>query len=258
MTYIDIHSHYAWDIDDGIASIDDCRAALQKAKTQNITKIVATPHITPSTTTKKEFETIQERINDLKELAKEYQIEIYQGCEVMLNSNYLDILDSKQYLTINNGPYLLVEFNVTRSLPDDYDERLYEFGLKQKIVVAHVERYFHNQIDLEIVQDWIDRGYIIQINSTSLLGIHGNTIKNNALALLDNGMVHVIANDVHRPDGKRSVNLHETFEMLSKQYQSEDLIKLMYDNPLAIINGQVPELIEIHKIKKTPWFKRRK
>lgn len=41
-------------------------------------------------------------------------------------------------------------------------------------------------------------------------------IQENAYQLLDNGMVHVIANDVHRPNGKRSVNLQETYEVLAK------------------------------------------
>ena len=236
MAFIDIHSHYAWNVDDGIETREDAQAALKKAQIQNITKIVATPHLTPGTTTAKEFEQIKERIEELKKLAKEYQIEIYPGCEVMLNGDYLELLDNHQYLTINNGPYLLVEFNVTQKLPEDYDDRLYEYGIKQKIVIAHVERYFHHSIDLNLIQEWIDRGYIIQVNSTSLLGIHGSMIQENAYQLLDNGMVHVIANDVHRPNGKRSVNLQETYEVLAKKYQAEDLTRLMYDNPLAIIN----------------------
>ena len=258
MPLIDLHSHYAWNVDDGIETVEDARAALKEASLQNITKIVATPHITPGTTTIKEFEKIKARINELKELAQEYQIEIYQGCEVMLNGDYLELLDNHQYLTINHGPYLLVEFNVTQKLPDDYDDRLYEYGIKQKIIIAHVERYFHHNIDLDIVREWIKRGYIIQVNSTSLLGIHGSTIQENAYQLLDHGMVHVIANDVHSPNGKRSVNLQTTMQLLSKKYKHEDLNKLLYDNPLAIINGQVPELVKIHKESKLPWFKRRK
>ena len=258
MAFIDIHSHYAWNVDDGIETREDAQAALKKAQIQNITKIVATPHLTPGTTTAKEFEQIKERIEELKKLAKEYQIEIYPGCEVMLNGDYLELLDNHQYLTINNGPYLLVEFNVTQKLPEDYDDRLYEYGIKQKIVIAHVERYFHHSIDLNLIQEWIDRGYIIQVNSTSLSGIPGSMIQENAYQLLDNGMVHVIANDVHRPNGKRSVNLQETYEVLAKKYQAEDLTRLMYDNPLAIINGHAPELIKVRKISKLPWFKRRK
>ena len=36
MELIDIHSHYAWDIDDGIANLNDAKEALTKAKKQNI------------------------------------------------------------------------------------------------------------------------------------------------------------------------------------------------------------------------------
>ena len=39
MELIDIHSHYAWDIDDGIANLDDAKKALTKAKNQNIKRI---------------------------------------------------------------------------------------------------------------------------------------------------------------------------------------------------------------------------
>ena len=71
-------------------------------------------------------------------------------------------------------------------------------------------------------------------------------------------MVHVIANDVHRSSRLRSPNLKETYDVLTKKFNSEDIIKLMYDNPLAIINGQPIELIKIRKVSKIPWFKRRK
>lgn len=258
MTFVDLHSHFAWAIDDGIETLEDTKAALKKAQLQNITKIVATPHLIPGTTTNKDFEQLKKRISELKELAKEYQIEIFQGCEVMLNRDYLELLKTNQYLTINNGPYLLVEFNVTQKLPDDYDERLYEYGLKQKIIIAHAERYFNHHLDLDLIQDWIARGYLIQVNSTSLLGVHGSKIQENAIRLLNNSLVHVIANDVHRPNGRRSVNLQETFDFLVKKYHPDDISKLMYDNPLAIINGQIPELVKIHKLSRIPWFKRRK
>ena len=138
MEFIDIHSHYTWHVDDGIQDLDEALAALKAAKAQNITKIVATPHITPGTTTIQEFNKIILQIGKLKTLAKSLDIEIYEGCEVMLNSDYLTLLENNHYLTINNGPYLLVEFNVTQKLPEDYDERLYEYSLKNKLVIAHV------------------------------------------------------------------------------------------------------------------------
>ena len=62
MAFIDIHSHYAWNVDDGIETREDAQAALKKAQIQNITKIVATPQLTPGTTTAKEFKQIKELI----------------------------------------------------------------------------------------------------------------------------------------------------------------------------------------------------
>ena len=32
MAFIDIHGHYAWDIDDGMPSLEDAKKALEKAK----------------------------------------------------------------------------------------------------------------------------------------------------------------------------------------------------------------------------------
>ena len=45
MAFIDIHGHYAWDIDDGMPSLEDAKKALEKAKNNRISAIVATPHV---------------------------------------------------------------------------------------------------------------------------------------------------------------------------------------------------------------------
>ena len=45
MAFIDIHGHYAWDIDDGMPSLEDAKKALEKAKNNRISTIVATPHV---------------------------------------------------------------------------------------------------------------------------------------------------------------------------------------------------------------------
>ena len=39
MQFIDIHGHYAWDVDDGIPSKEDAIKALEIAKENNITTI---------------------------------------------------------------------------------------------------------------------------------------------------------------------------------------------------------------------------
>lgn len=50
-------------------------------------------------------------------------------------------------------------------------------------------------------------------------------------------------------------NLHDTYELLSKKYEEKNIRQLMYDNPLAIINGK--EVLPV-QVKKLSLFKRRK
>ena len=253
MEFIDIHSHYAWDIDDGISNLEEARSALTKAQAQGIKQIVATPHIIPETTT--DLCLIKQRIKEFIELAKNYGIQGYYGSEVMLNSDYLTGLKKNLLITLNNGHYLLVEFNLSQGINDESDDRLYEYSLKYKLVIAHVERYFYNELDLQMIQSWIDNGYIIQVNSSSFLGEHGKHIKNNAYKLLEKGLIHVIANDTHRSNDHRCPNLKDTYELLIKKYSQDQIKQLMYDNPLAIINGKAVLPVKVTKI---PWFKRRK
>lgn len=255
---IDIHSHYAWDVDDGIATQQEAKAALSLAQQQKITKIIATPHLLPGTTTTKDFQRINTRIKELQELGKDYHIDIYSGCEVMLNRDYLTIFDNQQYLTLNDTNYLLVEFNVAQKLPDDQEERLYEINLRHKPIIAHVERYFHHGLDEHIINDWYQQGYVFQINSSSLLGVHGSTIQENAFDLLESGYVFVIANDVHRATGKRSVQLQEVYDLLTKKYENKEIDILMYENPLKIINGEKVYSVKPKKRSKLSWLKRRK
>lgn len=253
MEFIDIHSHYTWDIDDGIASLEDAKKALIKASKQGIKQIIATPHIIPGTTNN--LGLIKERIEEFIKLAKNYDIKGYYGSEVMLNNDCLTSLKNKEFILLNNGPYLLVEFNLAQNINEDCYDRLYEYSLKHKLVIAHVERYFPNGLDIKIIQSWIKDGHIVQVNSSSFLGENGSKIKNNAYTLLEKGLIHVIANDTHRAANHRYPNLNDTYELLIKKYSPDKIKTLMHDNPLAIINGE--EILPV-EIKKTPWFKRRK
>ena len=214
MELIDIHSHYAWDIDDGIANLNDAKEALTKAKKQNIKRIVATPHIIPGTTN--DLNLIKQRINDFIKLAKEYGIIGYCGSEVMLNDECLIGLQNDLIIPINNGPYVLVEFNLSRKINGDCLDYLYEYSLKHKLIIAHVERYFKNGLDIERVNGFIESGCIIQVNASSFLGYHGKQAKKIAFQLLDEGLIHVIATDTHRATGSRKPCLNKIFYLLEK------------------------------------------
>ena len=112
MSFIDIHGHYAWNIDDGIPSYEDARKALELARENRISAIVATPHVTPGVHTKDDIHDFIQRIDDLRMLATEYNIDILDGCELFLNHDYQKALDQNLFIPIENTQYVLVEFDV--------------------------------------------------------------------------------------------------------------------------------------------------
>lgn len=255
MKFIDIHGHYAWDIDDGMPSIEDAQGALSLARENNITAIVATPHVIPGSHTKEDLNDIRKRIGELREMAKNFHIEVYEGCELFLNHDCINAIHDETFIPFENTKYLLCEFDVRKELGREHEveDYLYEIEVTGYTpIVAHVERYFKDDLDIERIENMIDNGYIIQVNTSSLLGIHGKTVKNNAYRLIDKGLVHVIASDTHRCEGRRIPNMQDTFDLLSKDYDYQTLKTLMFDNPEHILRNEDVENIEV----KQSFFKK--
>ena len=149
--FIDIHSHIAWGIDDGMPSIEDAQSALESAKADGFVGICSTPHFIPGQLDVSVYNEIVSRQMELKEMSP---IPIYCGGEVMMNSEFIDGLDLDLYPTLNGSRYMLVEYNVLRDIHSiDYrDDCLYELKVKGFIpVIAHIERYFHSGLDYSII-----------------------------------------------------------------------------------------------------------
>lgn len=258
MEFVDIHGHYAWGIDDGIRDLDEARAALQNASKIGVKVIAATPHVISGTHFEKDIQYFKERINELKGEANKVGIEVHQGSELFLNHDAPNAIRNGYFIPYENTKYALCEFDVRRDIPDDEDEvEEYLYALKSHgytPVVAHVERYFKSKIDIDRVSDWVDMGYIIQVNASSLIGTHGSTVLKNAEALIENNLAMLIASDTHKSEGRRSPNtLVDAYEFVSKKYGEDIAHILLYDNPLHILKN---ESIERIQTKKAGFFKK--
>lgn len=250
--FIDIHSHIAWGIDDGMPSIEDTQSTLELARIDGIVGICSTPHIIPGQLDRSIYDEIVSRQLELKEMSS---IPIYFGGEVMMNSEFIDGLDLGLYPSLNGSRYMLVEYNVLRDIHSiDYrDDCLYELKVRGFIpVIAHIERYFHSGLDYSIIDNWIDMGCVLQINRTSILGMHGKQIQSNALSLLDNGYCDVIATDTHRASGNRISKLSDVYSVVSKRIGKENASVLMYENPKRILSDM--DILNIEVVKKKKHF----
>ena len=255
--FIDIHSHIAWGIDDGMPSMEDAQSSLELARNDGIVGICSTPHFIPGQLDVSIYNEIVSRQMELKEMSS---IPIYCGGEVMMNSEFIDGLAMEIYPTLNSSRYMLVEYNVLRDIHSiEYrDDCLYELKVRGYIpVIAHIERYFHSELDYSIIENWIDMGCVLQINRTSVLGMHGKQIQKNALALLDDGYCDVIATDTHRANGSRISMLSDVFSVVNRRIGSENADILFFENPKCILNDKDILNIEVVKKKKRFSFFRR-
>lgn len=247
---IDMHSHIAWDVDDGFQTKEDSIEALRAARKDGILGIVSTPHFVPGQIDQELYDIITLRQKELLMEAKKFRMLIYPGSEMFMNQYFSIALDEGWYRTLNNSKYLLVEYDVRKDIHDveDREENLYEITVHDMVpVIAHVERYFHNGIDKDIVQNWFDQGFVFQINRTSILGYNGKVMQKNALWLLDRGMVHVVASDAHRLSGARSERLGDVQEFLIEKYGEETADLLLFKNPCAILENKSVKNMEKKK-----------
>lgn len=240
--FIDLHSHIAWDVDDGIKSKEDAIKALEQAKEDGIMGICSTPHVICGKTDTNAFQNILLRQQELMEIAKEMGLYIYSGAEMFMNIDFLDSLDNGIFQTLNESRYMLVEFDLSRDIHyisyiDEYLDELFCRGFIP--IIAHVERFFPTGLDLEMVENWLEMGCLLQTNRTSLMGFQGKVIQRNAHHLVKNKMIHLVASDTHRTVGNRIEKLSDAYQVVIKLTDTEYADQLFLRNPLIILDDEV-------------------
>ncbi|WP_302955930.1 tyrosine-protein phosphatase [Faecalitalea cylindroides] len=240
--FIDLHSHIAWDVDDGIKTKEDAIKALEQAKEDGIVGICSTPHVICGKTDTNAFQNILLRQQELMEIARKMGVYIYSGAEMFMNIDFLDSLDNGIFQTLNESRYMLVEFDLSRDIHyisyiDEYLDELFCRGFIP--IIAHVERFFPTGLDLEMVENWLEMGCLLQTNRTSLMGFQGKVIQRNAHHLVKNKMIHLVASDTHRTVGNRIEKLSDAYQVVIKLTDTEYADQLLFRNPLIILDDEV-------------------
>lgn len=251
MDFIDIHSHITWNVDDGIQTKEETIQAIQMAKKDGINSIVLTPHFVPGRSNQEDFDELTTAMNECIDVAKKYDIQAYLGCELFLNEDYLDMIEDQLFHSMNHSKYVLVEFDVRKEMNDNdsAEEKLYELLLRGYIpIIAHVERYFHKDIDIKRVEEWKKMGCFIQVNRTSLLS-NNKKLKANVRSLIENNLVHFISTDTHSIEGKRICKMSDVYELLKEEYGSNNANLLCRDNALSILTNSKIQDTEIERKK---------
>lgn len=240
---IDLHSHILPGRDDGSPDLETSLKMAKMAAQSGIKKIVATPHsnlpgveelsqnyVSPSL--EKAFKDFQSALSE-----RHIDLEILPGAEIFCTPDVPELLQEGRLQTLNNSAYLLTEFMFDETI--DYMDRMLHriqyLGLTP--VLAHPERYYDVQENLDVIERWFAEGFIIQVNKGSLLGRLGEDAQEAAVELLDRGHAHVVATDAHFAT-ERTPHMGETELFLLERYGHTYTDILLNRNPARIIQNR--------------------
>lgn len=232
---IDIHHHLLFGLDDGSKDIDTSVAMAEMAAADGITHIVCTPHANahyrfdPAVNRQKLAE-LQARLDG--------RITLGLGCDFHLSfENIEDALKNPAKYTINGKNYLLVEFP-DLAIPPTMTEVFYAFQVAGiEPIITHPERNLTIQKNPHRLDEWLERGCLVQITASSLTGRFGRIAETFSHSLLRQNKVHFIATDAHNLDS-RPPHMKEARDLIAKRYGAETAERLCVTNPNAAFFGE--------------------
>jgi protein-tyrosine phosphatase len=245
MSYVDLHCHLLPGLDDGAATMAATIAHARRLEAAGITDVACTPHIK-----RRDFPAIEiSRLAELREQAQRaiddhgIAVRLHPGGE--LGHDEALVLGREELGLIAQGPaharWLLLEcpFEGIEADFTEAAERLW--GLGYDLLLAHPERAPAIPGADRRLLELIDRGALVQVNASSLLGRHGAVARAGAQRLLGDGMVWCLASDGH--PGTRDDLLDRGYDALLARGVHERVAALLTQgNPRALLLDGAPRL----------------
>lgn len=219
---VDIHSHILPNIDDGSKGIEMTLEMLKNAEENGTKEIVATPHylLEYGEATIGEVKTLVDTVNLVAE-NEGIKIKVYSGQEVYFNEHIIENYLEGNIGTINDSRYMLIEFPMHR-LDNNIFDILYELQVRNIVpIIAHPERYKPIRENPTLINEFIDAGYLFQINAGSIEGKFGESIRKTAKLFLENNIYNFIGSDAHDIEN-RNTGLQKAIEILNKEIKHRE------------------------------------
>lgn len=225
----DFHSHILPGIDDGCKTVEESIQVLKMMAEQGIERVAATPHFYASQSGESPEEFLVRRNaaeNLLREKMKETEglPEIFCGAEVKYFRGMSGVEDLRK-LTYQWTNLLLVEMPFEKWSDKVIKEVL---SLNEKLdvipVLAHIERYFSYQKNLNWIYDFKDEGILMQMNGEYILGAFSS---HKALKLIKNHAIDFLGSDTHNTTDRKP-NLGPAIEKIEKKADEEIMDRFMH------------------------------
>lgn len=222
-SFTDIHSHVLPSGDDGAQTLEEGLALCREAAISGTTTLYATPHLWPHEVWSEErHRGVHDAYCGMVPAALEFGLDLKLGFELSPARRLLDA-DPWNY-TMGDLPAVLFELPFRGSLGLAEQLGLHIEEARLLPIVAHPERAEAVLERPGHVDRLRERGWLIQVNATSLLGYHGAEEETVAWRLIDAGLVDLVASDGHRR--ARPARLDSAYEVVRTRVGEERAIGL--------------------------------
>ena len=216
---VDQHCHILYGLDDGVKKQEDSLIILRYLEEQGVSEVWFTPHImedVPNTT-----EAIQARF---KELQAVYQgkLQFHLAAEYMIDILFEERLASRDLL-YHGEDTVLVETSAVAPPINLWEvlQSMISSGIRP--LIAHPERYRY--MDHSDYRRLKDMGCQFQLNLPSIVGFYGESARERAQMLLNNGWYEMVGSDCHR------------FRAICSQFEARELKKKTIAQLVPLMGG---------------------
>jgi protein-tyrosine phosphatase len=231
---VDLHCHILPELDDGALSLDDSLAMARQAEQDGIDVVCATPHIRHDHSVK--IERIAEGVCTLQHHLSDHGVcvRIVPGGELAQTEAGRLSEDQLRLVTLGGaGGWVLLE-PAPGPLGDALQELVEELARRGlQSVIAHPERHADVGFE-ERLRRLASLGALIQWTAEFVAqAVPGDL----ALALAEEGLVHLLGSDAHSSYGGRPVRLADGFARLAGVCTPEQIAWTADSAPRAILRG---------------------
>ena len=236
--YVDLHSHFLPGLDDGPGDIATCLSMVRALCEMGFSDLCATPHQfagrfqPPLDGVRLTFDQVSGEVAKLLP-----QVRLRLGAENYWDDILATRLRQGQLPCYDGGKAFLFEISPV-VLPPRLEAALFDIRVSGRLpVLAHPERYSAVQRDPAVVEG-LSRQAALLVDLAALSGTGDRAEVKTARRLVEEGLAHAVASDMHTPEDDRSVAAGLAW--IEKRLGLEVLTRLLSDNPRRILVGELP------------------
>lgn len=246
---VDLHSHILPGVDDGSPDLAHSLELAKEAVNDGVTHMLLTPHhmdgqyINHKKDVVEKTKVFQNALNNA-----EIPLKVFPCQEVHLTDELLKAIEQDDILFADEEEhYLMLELPHTHVPEYFFKNILPELkSIEITPIIVHPERNQEIQRNHELLYELVDSGCLTQLTASSYLNVFGESVTQLTQEIIDSNLGTTFSSDAHNLTGRRT-RMQDAYSKLNTidNFKAE----LYLNNGRAILNGEVIEMSDIHRIR---------